>query len=199
MVVGDEKAETGVVADALSFNARLWREGKPTSFKLELYVTDSVVGLSGRGYLGKGALKGWLTGDSIKVFFPGTNEYLYESLDQVAHKTDCPVTVTGLNLLGLATTPPDSAALANRILVTTDNRRQNRLEFDIGPTDTSCVWQVNLIYDREKSGWSVRDFRFVSGDELVLKATRERYRQGVRVPRKRFEVVIPPDATRITP
>ena len=197
--VSPDETAVKVIADAFSFNARLWREGKPTTFKLELYVTDDLIGMAGRGYLGKGALKGWLSADSIKVYFPSTNEFFDESIDNLVNESACSVPPAGLNLLHLATDLPDSLALYDRMFVTSDYHRPAEPEFEVKPRDTACRWQVTLDYDRQSSGWAVQSFRFDNGQGLVLKATRERFRAGVRVPRKRFEVAVPADAVRITP
>ena len=103
--------EAQITADAYSFNARVWRDGKPTSFKLELYYTDSLIGIAARGYLGKGAFKGWLRSDSIKVYFPQSNELLYESLDGLVKNSECGVSVAGLEFLSLFARTPDSLAM----------------------------------------------------------------------------------------
>ena len=194
-----ESREHKITATAYSFNARLWRDGKPTTFKLELYQTDSILGLAGRGYLGKGALKGWLRSDSIKVYFPSTDEYLYESLADLAATSTCPLPLAGLDILQLLSTLPDSLTYGADLAVSSDYSDENRPRFRVSAADTACQWLVEIRYDRHESSWRVRQFEFDNGRDIRLRAVRERHRSRAAVPAERFEVALPPGAARIIP
>lgn len=194
----NETPDRKITADACSFNARLWRDGKPTTFKLELYYTDSLVGIAGRGYLGKGALKGRLSDDSIRVYFPGTNEYYFESLNDLTGRSDCPVPLASLNVIRLLSALPDSLQMPDSLKVISNYSDPKRPTFSVRPVNTECKWAVDLGYVQQGTKWTIEHFQFVDGENLVLKATRERYRAGAGIPLKRFEVEPPVDAVRIT-
>jgi len=195
----EQSAEVKIVAEAYSFNARLWRDGKPTTFKLELYQTDSLIGLSGRGYLGKGALRGWVRSDSIKVYFPSTNELLYESLDALVGASSCPLPLASLDLLALMSKPPDSIALEEGLLVDSDYDAGDRARFEIQSSEAGCIWKLALVYRRRDLGWRIDEFDFDNGRGTRLKGSCEQYRARAGVQVSRIEPRPRPDAIRIIP
>ena len=197
--MGEEALERKIQAEAYSFNARLRRQGKPTTFKLEVYQTDTLLGLSGRGYLGKGALKGWLTADSIKVYFPTTKELVYEPLGALVNSERCGLPLEGLNVLNLFSQLPDSILADTRLMVNADYAKPKRPAFLIEPVDGECAWRLNLTYDRKKPGWRIRRFEFDDGAGNTLRGIRERYRAEAKVALKRFLPRLAPDAVRIVP
>jgi hypothetical protein len=177
----------------------MFREGKPTTFKLELYRTDTLVGMSGRGYLGKGALKGWITGDSLKVYFPSTNEYVYESLVEVVERSDCPLPLAQFDVLSLLTTLPDSAVSPDAFTVIPDYDDEKKPRFLLESTSTDCPWQLELDYDLKDDRWRIRRFEFDDGKNLRVRGERDRYKSDAEVPLNRFEFAISSDAVRIEP
>jgi len=195
----DQFAEVRITAEAYSFNARLWRDGKPTTFKLELYQTDSLIGLSGRGYLGKGALRGWIRSDSIMVYFPTTNELLYESLDALVAASSCPLSLASLDLIAFMSRPPDSIALAKGLKVNSDYESEDRARFDVQSIEPGCSWKLALVYRHRDLGWRIDEFDFDDGSGTRLKGSCELYRARAGVPLSRFEPRSRPDARRITP
>jgi hypothetical protein len=192
----DQKEEK-VEVEAYLFDAKLKRHGKPTSFRLEIFQTDSVVALGGRAYLGKGALKGRLTADSLEVYFPSSNEYLYESLKTLLATTECPSGDFVLNLLSLFNAPPDSVEELKHVHVSADYGQQDHPEFDIHVKD--CPWRIEMAYDRQEDGWRIQEFFFDNGQEVTLKASRREYKKQARVPLSKFRLVTPDDALRIMP
>ena len=190
---GQEKVEV----EAYLFDARLRRHGKPTSFRLEIFQTDSVLALGGRAYLGKGALKGRMTADSLEVYFPSSNEYLYESLSDLFVTTECPNEVPELNLLSLFNSLPDSIEEMENIRITADYSNRKRPEFNIFLQD--CPWRIELTYDRQDTGWRIRHFKFDDGRDTSLKARRREYKKKARVRSSKFRLVPPDDALRIIP
>jgi hypothetical protein len=199
LVVAEEALERKIQAEAYSFNSRLRRQGKPTTFKLEVYQTDSLLGLSGRGYLGKGALKGWLTSDSIRVYFPATKELLHEPLTALTGSGKCGSPLGGLNVLNLFAQLPDSVLARTQLMVNADYSKPKRPKFRIESGDSTCSWQLDLIYDLQKPGWRIRRFEFDDGAGTTLRGIRERYRAEAKVALKRFTPTPPPGAVRIIP
>ncbi|UCC45490.1 MAG: hypothetical protein JSU65_06105 [Candidatus Zixiibacteriota bacterium] len=184
-------------ADAFLYDARLWRKGKPTSVRLELYQTDTLIALAGRAYLGKGALKGRLTTDSLLLYFPTRDEYVYEAVEDIATGTDCPFSLGDLSLGDLLQNLPDSLPTNSSIEMLSDYSNRNKPEFRI--FRPLCDWEINLTYDRKKGRFLLRKFEFTDGKQLRLKATRREFRQAARVPVRRFDVEIPSRAMRILP
>jgi hypothetical protein len=198
---GGEAAATEVriIADAYSFNARIWRDGKPTSFKLELYCTDSLIGVGARGYLGKGAFKGWLSRDSIRLYFPTSREVLDESLDDLVKGADCGVSVAGLGFLRMFLSTPDSVALPAGVALRSEYESDRKAAFRMESQAPDCPWKLELDYDRQERQWTPKRLEFDNGHGLVLRAERERLRVRIGIAQKRFEVDVPPDAARIVP
>lgn len=198
--VGEEKVETAhekIEVEAYLFDARLRRRGKPTSFRLEIFQTDSVLALGGRAYLGKGALKGRLTADSLEVYFPSSNEYLYESLSDLFVTTECPNKLARLNLLRLFDSLPDSVEEMGSVRVMADYSNSKRPQFNIFLQD--CPWEMELTYDWQGTGWRIRHFKFDNGKEISLKAQRREYKKKAFVRAGKFVLAIPVDVLRITP
>lgn len=186
-----------MLAEAYSFQARLHSAGKPVSFRLEIYQTDSLLGLSGRGYLGKGALKGRLTSDSIEVYFPSTKEYLYEALADLISGSECPLPLARLDVISLFYNLADSVKFSQDIRVVANHKDAKRPEYIIYAD--GCAWQLELRYDKRKTGWRIRDFTFTDGKDIRLSGRRSKYKAKANIKRKRFEVVLPSDAVRIRP
>ncbi len=186
-----------VRGEAYLFDARLRRQGKPTSFRLEIYRYDDITALSGRGYLGKGALKGVIQNDTILVYFPMTHEYVEETIGSIIASTPCPEGIPYLNIMKLLTTLPDSLQDFEHVEITANYLNPKRPEFII--YSRGCPWQLTLVYDHKKTGWQLRRFVFDDGEGNTLKARRREYKPNARIPLKRFTVRIPPDALRIIP
>ncbi len=106
-LVGDEANWQGKVeVEAYLFDAKLRRDNKPTSVRLEFFHTDSVIAFAGRGYLGKGALKGRLTEDSLEVYFPTTDEFVKEAAADLMSSFDCAGDIGSFNLMALFNSLP---------------------------------------------------------------------------------------------
>ncbi len=192
-----EYADVELEADAYLFDAQVRRDGKPTSIRLEIYRTDSVIGLSGRGYLGKGALKGRLTQDSLIMYFPSSNEYVREPVERLLRADECPEVVPHVPLAALLTTLPDSLDEAGALVVEADYSDKGHPKFVIRAGD--CPWWIEVSYDRHERQWEVEDFRFEDGGSTSLKANRREARHGLSLPYYRFVVEIPDDAVRVIP
>jgi len=186
-----------VDVEAYLFDAKIRRDGKPTSFRLELFQTDSVIALGGRGYLGKGALKGRLTADSLEVYFPSTDEFVCEPVADLLASFDCLGELPPVNLLSLFQNLPDSVIDDVNATVVSDYSNRKRPKFSV--SFDQCPWEINLVYDRRGDRWRIRQFSYSDGDRFLLKATRREYREHARVKAGKFTVSVPHHASRIIP
>ncbi|MFQ5454525.1 MAG: hypothetical protein ACE5D6_10120, partial [Candidatus Zixiibacteriota bacterium] len=152
-----------VEVEAYLFDSKITRKGKPTTFRLEIFQTDSVMALGGRGYLGKGALKGRLTADSIEVFFPASKEYLYEAVSDLMESFNCVGELPSMNFLDLFHRLPDEVLINSNMSVIADYKNKKRPEFQI--SFPQCSWQLKLTYDHKAPGWRIRNFIFSDGDK----------------------------------
>ena len=154
--------------------------------------------LSGRGYLGKGALRGRVTPDSLTCYFPSSNEYLREPVLNLMHAIECQVAPRGINLLDLFDKLPDSASLDSSIDVVSNFQDSKRPTFII--YIENCPWQMELTYrSDEMLSWRIDEFVFFDGKDTRLKATRREFKANASVKPDRFQVRIPIDASRIIP
>ncbi len=185
-----------VPAEAYLFDAKIIRNGKQNSLRLEIYQTDTVLGLNGRAYLGKGALRGKVTADSLAVYLPVSNEFVYESIAEALTATDCGIGGLKLNLIQFFRTLPDSITIDPRITVAANRQDDRRPRFLI--FIQNCPWQMELTYDRQSTGWRIVEFTFSNGKNLTLSATRREYKAGARVKSERLRFSHPDSAERIT-
>ena len=191
----EAKLSGKVRGEAYLFDAKLRRNKKPTSVRLEFYQTDSVIAISGRGYLGKGALKGRLTPDSLEVYFPTTDEYLFESVADVMASFDCSDELPPIDLMALFGNLPDSVLDASRVSIVSDFSNKRYPEYQI--SIDGCLWEMNLTYVRQKMGWRVKKFSFSDGKGSTLKGTRRNYKRDVNIKAKKFAVPVKPGSVRI--
>ena len=184
-----------VEVEAYLFDAKFRKKGKPTSFRLELFQSDSVIGMFGRGYVGKGILKGTLSRDSLALYFPTSGEYFIESTGKVLTELPCQINAPSLDIFDLFSTLPDSIVLDSAVVVISDYSNRKKPEFSLSVP--GCEWEINLKYDFRKGGWRLLKFEYQGGDNTSLKATRREFRNRVRVKPNRLQVNIPESAVRI--
>ena len=191
-----ERVPDEVVAEAYLFDARVTRAGKPTSVRLEVYRTDSVIALNGRGYLGKGAFRGSLEHDTLVVYFPTTDEYAIEPVAELFASLACSVGLQEFPLAKLFVHTPDSIDLG-AVAVVADYRNTDRPEFAL--SRDGCGWSLRLQYDRRGERWWLREFHLESEPDFELRGQRRTLREQARVPLSRFRVAIPEGAVRVFP
>ena len=185
-----------ISVEAYLFDVKLRRKGKPTTIRLDLYQTDTVVAMYGRGYFNKGAFGGQLTNDSMLIYFPSTQEYLYETIEDLFLSFDCESELIGLNLLSYFIDLPESGHISENLNVTTIEEKDGRRIIEI--YSVNCPWKLLLEYSKENKGWRIEDFEFDDAKDVTLKGSRRQYKEKVSVSALRFRTVIPPDAFRIT-
>ncbi len=194
----DPRYPTGDIrADAYLFDAKIKREGKPTSIRLQIYQADTITALSGKGYLGKGVIKGRIRDDSLLVYFPSSEEFLRETIGSVIASSGCPQSVPYVNLSALLSTVPDSLPGIANVEVAPNYGDPDRPQFMIFTPD--CPWQLELEYDRHDTGWRLRRFEFDDGNDINIKADRRTFKDNTDISAERFYIVIPDYATRIIP
>jgi len=185
-----------VQVEAYLFDVKLRRKGKPTTVRLDLYQTDSVVALYGRGYFNKGAFSGRITDDSMLIYFPSTNEFLDESIEKVFLSFDCESDLIGINLLGYFIAPPDSALTSENLSVETIEESGDVKQLKV--SSKNCPWRLLLSYRNEENGWRLELFEFDDGDNVTLKGNRRQYKDNAAVSGDRFHIQIKPNALKIT-
>lgn len=184
-----------ITVEAYLFDARLRRNNKPTSVRLEFYQTDSVIAIAGRGYLGKGALRGRLTADSMEVYFPTTDEYLLESVANVLGAADCSAPIPSFSLLQLFSDLPDSLLEGSGIMVESDYSEERHPRFVVSSPE--CPWKINVEYSLQDEGWRIKEFAFDDGDGTTLTGKRRTYKREAKVKATKFRVPTKPTSIRI--
>ncbi len=198
-VLADNAGPAGdkMTAEAFLFSARVTRNGKPTTVRLELYVADTVTALAGKGYLGRGALQGLMTRDSITAYFPSSGEYFRDAASAALGGSSCLRDAPQLDLPALLRQLPEIANLGPEATVTAFNDNAKRPRYEL--SWPGCDWRLELTYDLRKTGWRLKEFVFDGGEEMRVKAARREYKAAAKIKRRKFELSIPEGATRISP
>jgi hypothetical protein len=184
-----------VTVEAYLFDAKLRRHKKPTSVRLEFYHTDSVIAVAGRAYLGKGALRGRLTADSLIVYFPTTDEYVIESVADLLGSLECSAPLPDMSLLELFANLPDSVLTEKGFKIVSDT--SDRLHPGYELSFEGCRWNIRLTYALQREGWRVKEFAFDDGAGVTLKGKRRTYKREATVKAGKFKVPIKAGSTRI--
>ena len=190
--VGQQKIEV----EAYLFDVKIRRKGKPTSLRLDLYQTDSVIVMFGRAYFNKGAFRGRLTSDSLHIFFPASNEFLQESIDALFSTFNCQGNLTGLPVFKYFSELPDSALSETGLEIRTLINENKKKSFEISAS--GCSWLMSLKYFKEDKGWRLNEFNFDDNQSVRIKGSRRIYKSSARIPSSRFELAIPSNFYRIT-
>ena len=188
--------DQSVIADAYLFQARLWRDGKPTSLRLQIFDADTITGVSGQGYLGKGAVKGFLRRDSVVVYFPSMNEYMIEDNLDWVWNTSCTMSVAMPNIFSLLDRIPTAYDFEG--VAFSDVGRMGD-SYAVVVSWLFCPWKLELSYDLRDEQWRLRDFRFDFGDGNRMTAKRNVYKHQTEVSLSKFYPDIPRGAARVIP
>lgn len=192
----DEKKSDKIIIDAYLYDVKIKQGMKQNSFRLDIYQTDSIIGLGGRGYLGKGALKGKLTNDSIFVFFPTIDEYLLESTPDLMASFNCSGDIHDFNLYSLFSRLPNEYLNSNDFIIEPFNSKGKIRKFNIRAKN--CSWLMELSYDYKFDSWRLTSFVFSDGDDTIIKGKRRKLKNHVKVTPNRFTVPIKPSSVKIT-
>ena len=189
--------DSKVEVEAYLIDAKLKQKGKPTSVRLFFYQTDSVIAIGGKGYLGKGALKGWVNDDSILVVFPTMDEFLYESIDDLFASFNCTGEIPKFNFMALFKSLPDETDQLAFADITTLDADSDRPRFRI--KFPNCKWKINITYDKQDAGYRIRNFNFNDGEGNSLNGKRREYKSNSEVSHNQFEVEVGAFMNRIIP
>jgi len=190
--VGQQKVDV----EAYLFDVKIRRKGKPTSLRLDLYQTDSVIAMFGRAYFNKGAFRGRLTSDSLHILFPASKEFLKESIDALFSSFNCQGNLSGLPVFKYFSELPDSALSETGLEIRTLINENKKKSFEISAS--GCSWLMSLKYFKEDKGWRLNEFNFDDNQSVRIKGSRRIYKSSARIPSSRFELAIPSNFYRIT-
>ncbi len=191
-----KKSKQKIIADAYLFDVKIKRGKKQNSFRLNLFQTDSLIALGGRGYLGKGALAGLKASDYSVVYVRTRDEYLNESVQELFKSFDCTGGLPKINLFELFNNLPDQVIDDIEASVLQVNKKDKRPQYQI--RYHNCPWQLDLTYDQRDGKWRIKRFHFSDGDKTVLKGNRREYRSRSKIKSKQFDVPLKPTSARIT-
>jgi len=199
-----KKVAARIDVQAFLYDAKFLLRGTRRSVRLEVFKDHDRVALAGRGYLGKTALKGWMTADSILVYFPGSNEYVYEATASLLASSTCLEKLVAVNLPALfSSLAPDVLKRPEFELTESDgstgNKKKGRNSYIV--TSGGCRWEMVLKYRTDSHGCRLKSIKYDSNSVGTpeLEARLRTYKYGARVNKSRFEVDIPDDARRIIP
>lgn len=175
--------EDKIVCDAYLYDVKHVQDGKPTSIRLDCYRIDSVMGFAGRGYLGKGAFRGRVTVDSLCIYFPSTNEFVYDAVTGVLDGEHC-LNAIHTALREIVRVPPmDSLAV---------DSESGLLARTFGPPCES-----RLLYRLNETRLRLERFRISGAQQGSITGTLRESRSRVKVERRRIEIEIPESAVRL--
>lgn len=189
----DEK----IRVEAYLFDAKLRRDGKPTSLRLELYHADTAVGLYARGYLGKTGLKGYLDHDSLLVYFPRSDEFVAGPIVELLTSLPCELNSEIFDLFTMIRNLPDSRMVPPQVNVESDFSKAKRPRFVLSVPE--CDWKILLAYDQKSDNWRLREFEYRNGEGTNLKASRRNFRSRAKVSASLLDFRIPATAVRVSP
>lgn len=199
---GDETSDneslySEIPVEAYLFDVKLRRDGKPTSFRLDLYQTDSAVAMYGRGYFNKGAFRGVLSDDSLHINFPSSKEYLQESIESLFQSFDCEKDLIAVELLAYFARPPDSGQIAGDLMV--ESLEQDGQSRKVKVSSKNCPWRLLMGYDLKENGWRIESFEFDDDKSVTLKGELRKYKGDSSISQSRFKLTIPSNFSKITP
>jgi hypothetical protein len=195
--IGEEKRRNKIIVDAYQFNAKLKRKKNPASFKLNVFQTDSLIAFTAKGYMNKGAMKGLMSPDSLKAYFPMTKEHVSEEISEFFASINCSGSAPKFDFFRLFSETPVFLKEDFNAFVEIVELNPNSVKYSI--RFYGCRWYLDITYDRKNEGWRIRQFKFSDGKNSTLTGKRHQYNHDAKVKRSFFEYSVPFDAVRITP
>jgi hypothetical protein len=194
----DVQPSGSVRADAYLFDTEIVKAGKLTSMRLEIFDADSVMAVAGRAYLGKGAVRGKFTADSIIMYFPPIKQYLRESVRAWHSKDSCVSDVSHINFLRCLDEIPGERSGDSGLAVRTVSRTEDNVS--VAVTSLNCRWVLSLTYFlTSQDGWRLSRFVFDDSTNTTISGNRREFRPGAKFKASQFDVVIPDGAESIIP
>lgn len=185
--------------DAFLYDARIYRDGRKNSVRLDVYRYADSLSVFARGYLGKGVLKGFIRGDSVLAYFPTEDQYFYGRLADILPGTCAAGTELEKLLVELFFRTPDEMQLNFEDLYLTVVK-ESRKERIYRLTARGCPESIELHYDLKEHCYLLEKIEYSNPDEsLKFMAERRRQKLNIDLPAEKKSVSIPETATRIYP
>ncbi len=179
-----------VFADAYLFDCKLKRQGKSNSFRLELFVADSIAAFSGKGYLGKGIFSGLLTRDSIYIVFPTKKEYMAEAVTTLLRSGDCVPELSDSNV--------HSFLLPLTQVMAADAARKTQTR-TIDKQGDNCSLSLHFSYKKRNQRWYPDQIQYEDNRDNRLTAKSREVKIRAKIAVNRFRFSPPGQAVRIFP
>jgi len=185
--------------DAFLYDAKIYRDGRKNSVRLDVYLYGDSLSVFARGYLGKGVLKGLIRGDSVIAYFPTENQYFAGKLTDILKGSCVEKTPLEKLLVDLfIKTPVKTEYLRDDFYLTIVKESRDELQYRL--TASGCPEHIDLQYELRDRRYLLEKVEYISPDEsFQFRAERRRQKLDVDIPIEKKAVVIPDSATRIYP
>ena len=195
---GDVEYEPGK-GDAYLFDAKIIREGKKNSVRLEVYHSRDSLAVFARGYLGKGVLKAFITSDSVLAYFPTENQYYSGRIyDLISSRCQDTLIDEKMMIDLFAKTPAEIEYNVNTLyVVLLDDKGETR---SYRLQSKRCPDNIYLQYDYHEERFILQEFSFEADNEAFgFHSKLRKFRSDVKLPPEKFLIEIPESAVRFTP
>ncbi|MEW6014749.1 MAG: hypothetical protein AB1690_05465 [Candidatus Zixiibacteriota bacterium] len=185
--------------DAYLLDVKINREGKKSSFRLDLYQSEETLAWFARGYLGKGVMKGVLTNDSLIVYFPTEEEFYSGKLNALAKKS-CLGNAELESVLGqlFRILPPEISSLSDNFYLTILKEDDKQRRYILNYKD--CGGGIRLDYEKHDLRFLISNIQYIGEEETFgFEAKVRDFRLDTDLPADKFEIAIPSTATRLNP
>ncbi len=185
--------------DAYLYDLKINRDGRKNSVRLDVYYNGDSLAVFARGYLGKGVLKGLLSGDSLRVYFPTENQYFSGSINRLV-KNNCPEISAFDNLIMelFRRLPSEIVALPHSYYLVIDKDKIKSKKYRL--ISEICGDELSLEYDLRQNRFLPKKITYSNpGRALVITAERRQYRLNITLPPEKFRIDIPAMAEPLKP
>lgn len=199
---------------AYLIDLRINNQDNKFSTMMELYFSGDSVGFYGRGYLGKGTVKGNIINDIITVYFPDSREYFRNSLAELNLDADCANPSEVLFYVLSLLSSRNSDILMGSVFV-----RKNELQYQENRffgtiylkdrtypkreklVDVACGDSIVVRYmhhDDEFPYYDVRDILYCNSQKRFRsKGFIREQKYNIELPEAKFRINLPANAVRI--
>jgi len=200
-ITAEQKTEVSVLSngkgDAYLFDLKIYNNGKKNSVRLDLYRKEDSLAIYARGYLGKGVLKGQINKDSILIFFPTENQFYSGKINKLL-KDNCFENIPFEKLLiDIFKMTPDNIDYSfGETYLSINEEKFDSRKYRLAAKN--CSEYIELEYDREKGRLVLEKLKYSREDgKFRLDAKRRKLRLDIKLPDEKFQISIPPTASRI--
>jgi len=183
--------------DAYSFKVRIFRDGKKNTTNFDLYYNRDSLAMFAKGYLGKGVLKGLISGDSVLAYFPTENEYYHGRIERLV-KNECfeRLQFERLILKLFIKLPTQLDIPLDGYYLKIEDNSSGRKKYRL--ISSKCRDELFLQYDVEEDRYIPEKIEYSREDgSFKVIAERTRRKLNANIPAEKFEIPIPRDAAQI--